>query len=377
MNRTSLLAAAAALHLLWPAHAAAQQATAPAAAPPEHGPASWPRALQTENGTVVVYQPQYEKLEGVTLTGRAAASWEAKGKAPIFGVFWFQSKVQIDKGAGTVDLETFDVTKVRFPNSTPETEKRAAAFLTAEIPKWDLSGSLDELTAALAASELEAKTIQGIKATPPKIIVSKEPAVLLLYDGAPIVRKLEGSTLERVVNTPMLVLRDPGNSRLYLTNGEVWFEAADPKGPWSPVSSPSPAVKAWFDQNPPPKDPEAEAAKAAAPPKAGPPEPAPKILVATEPTELVVFDGNPNYVPVTGESDLLYADNCDGKVLVHVPTGETFLLVSGRRCARISCRRPSPASRPGRWRPPSAPSWPAPRRPRTRSPTRRSRRPPR
>lgn len=361
MHRPTLLAAATALALAWPARPAAQESqaspppppapaapatTAPAAGAPEHGAASWPRALPTENGTVVVYQPQFEKLEGVKLTGRAAVSWEAKEKEPIFGVFWFESKVQIDKAADLVEFETFKVTKVRFPNSTPPAEKRAADFLTKEIPNWNLDASLAELTAALAASDLEARTIKGIKAVPPKIIVSREPAVLVLYDGAPIVRKLEGSSLERVVNTPMLVLRDPGNARLYLTNGEIWFEAADPKGPWSPVSGPSPAVADWFARNPPPKDPEAEQAKAAAPPKAGAPEPAPKILVATEPTELLVFDGAPNYVPVTGESDLLIADNCDGNVLVHVPTGETFLLVAGRWFKAKSLDGPWSAVRP-------------------------------
>jgi len=49
--------------------------------------AKWPRALELENATVVVYQPQLEKLSGVTLSGRAAFSWEAEGAAPVFGVF--------------------------------------------------------------------------------------------------------------------------------------------------------------------------------------------------------------------------------------------------------------------------------------------------
>jgi len=52
--------------------------------------------------------------------------------------------------------------------------------------------------------------------------------------------------------------------------------------------------------------------------------------VATEPTELITFDGAPNYVPVGEAADLLYADNSDGQVLLLVPTNESYVLVSGR-----------------------------------------------
>jgi hypothetical protein len=53
-------------------------------------------------------------------------------------------------------------------------------------------------------------------------------------------------------------------------------------------------------------------------------------VVATQPTELIVFDGKPSFVPVGKDGNLLYADNTDGRVLVHVPTSESFVLVSGR-----------------------------------------------
>jgi len=71
--------------------------------------AKWPRALELENATVVVYQPQLEKLSGVTLSGRAAFSWEAEGAAPVFGVFWSDARV------------------LRLPNADPAQEQAVEA----------------------------------------------------------------------------------------------------------------------------------------------------------------------------------------------------------------------------------------------------------
>jgi hypothetical protein len=101
-------------------------------------------------------------------------------------------------------------------------------------------------------------------------------------------------------------------------------------GPWQYAGSPSAAVKEFIEKNPAPPPAAAEGAgtpAAAAAEKSATP---PRILVATEPTELFVFDGAPNYSPVGEAGDLLYADNTDGKVLLHVPTNESYVLVSGR-----------------------------------------------
>ena len=60
--------------------------------------ADWPQELTGKKGTIVVYQPQPEKLVGNILTGRAAMSLELKDNVePIFGVFWFSSKIETDR----------------------------------------------------------------------------------------------------------------------------------------------------------------------------------------------------------------------------------------------------------------------------------------
>jgi hypothetical protein len=257
MTRRHLLVLAATLPLLAPS---AGRTADPAPAPPAAGapgasasvvePGNWPRSLQLDSGVVVVYQPQLEKLEGVTLSARAAISWEPKGKPPAFGVFWFTAQLQIDKEESTADLETFKVTKIRFPNITKEQEAGGIKLLEAELPKWDLSLTLDELQAALAAGQRETQGETRLQVKPPRLLFSRDPAVLLLYDGKPVVRTLTGTSLERVVNTQLFVVKDPAVGRFYLSGGQFWYEATDPMGPWSYAGSPSPAVKDFVAKNP-------------------------------------------------------------------------------------------------------------------------------
>ena len=57
--------------------------------------------------------------------------------------------------------------------------------------------------------------------------------------------------------------------------------------------------------------------------------PVPAIVVATEPTELIVTQGEPNYSPLDG-TQLLYASNTTGHVFKHLADQRTYVLVAGR-----------------------------------------------
>ena len=55
--------------------------------------------------------------------------------------------------------------------------------------------------------------------------------------------------------------------------------------------------------------------------------PVPAIVVATEPTELIVTQGEPNYSPIDG-TQLLYASNTTGHVFKYLADQRTYVLVS-------------------------------------------------
>jgi hypothetical protein len=292
---------------------------------------SWPRAIAVENGSVEIFQPQIESFQGDQLAARAAVAWTPQGKPPAFGVVWVDARVSIDKVAGDVGLEDVKVKRVRFGNLSKEQEQQGRALLEREIPTWDLHLPILELQASIAVNEQEIQASEALDFTPPRMVFSQEPAVLLVFDGAPIERPVDGTELRRAVNTPMLVLFDPATRRHYLSGGKFWYEAPAATGPYSPVAAPSPAVRAFFDRNPPPPiELEGNAEEQAAEKALLEPPTPPRIVVATAPTELFVFDGAPQYRPVGDDAYLLYVANTQGHVLVDVLTGETYVLASGR-----------------------------------------------
>ncbi len=281
----------------------------------------WPRRIDSAAGTIVVYEPQPEALQGSTLSGRAAFSLTPNGKTePIFGAFWFTSNVNIDRDQRVVQVLGVKVARLRLPDATENDEQHFAADIEREAPKWDLSLSLDGLTAALAQVQDERKASDDLQAAPPKILVASQPTVLVVLDGQPIRKPIENSGIESVVNTPYPLFFDPTAQRYYLTNGAIWYQTADLlAGPWEVIPKPPPEVAAVVlrgdkeDQSaPPPSD-----------------SPPPAILVVTEPTELLVTNGVPNFAPLNG-TQLLYVTNSEDNIFRDVASQKLFIVLAGR-----------------------------------------------
>ena len=294
----------------------AMAAALAAAAPARADDPSWPRQLDSPSGSIVIYQPQPEDLSGDVLTGRAAFSLQKNGDAdPTFGVLWFTEHVEIDRDSSTVTVRDLDVTKVRLPSITAAEASRYEKIVEAEAVQWDLSESLEELQAGLAATERERASVTDLRNTPPRIIFAFERAILVAYDGAPTLEPIEGSSLERVANTPYAVVFDPSSRDYYLNGANLWYTARNPLGPWTDTLRVPAAVRAIV-----PPD------TSAAAQVQGPP---PLVLTATDPTELISTDGPPRYAPLVGD-ELLYVTNTESDVLREVSSQALYVLLAGR-----------------------------------------------
>ncbi len=273
----------------------------------------WPQQIDAPEGTIVIYQPQPEKLTGNVLTGRAAISLELKGKPePIFGAFWFTARIDT-QDADTAVVRDVKVTEVRWPDSADKDEARFTEAVQNGVPKAGYEISRERLSASLATAQREQRSLANLKNDPPKIVFSEELAVLLLYDGEPRFQAIENSPYERALNTPFAVARNQKSRRVYLSSGSLWYQASDPKGPFTLTPSP-PADR--VKMLPKPED-------------ATAPRTAPKIVVATTPTELVSTDGKPNWKSLTG-GKLLYVDNTETAWLRDTSDEQMYLLLSGR-----------------------------------------------
>jgi len=68
--------------------------------------------------------------------------------------------------------------------------------------------------------------------TVPRIFFAEAPALLIQIDGEPVYRHVEGTTLDRVVNSQAVIVRDPAGIH-YLKVLDGWMEAYGLRGQWS------------------------------------------------------------------------------------------------------------------------------------------------
>ncbi len=293
-----------------------------AADAPAAGGAEWPREIDTPDGKIVLYQPQPETFKGDRLTARAAVSVTPKDATePVFGAVWFDARVSTDRDARTVTILSMEIPRVKFLDASADQEGKLAGTLKNRLPSADLTFSLDHLLAGIALAEKEEIAENSIATAPPKIIFSTTPAVLVVLDGKPELRPVEKTKLMRVVNTPFTILLDPDTKAYYLKGGDRWYTATDIMGSWAVSANVPAAVAAAV-----PSESGADTAGETAP---TPPSPAPRIIVATEPTELIVSNGDPTWTPIEG-NQLLYLGNSESDVFMEIGSQQYYVLLAGR-----------------------------------------------
>ena len=329
------------LGLMWAPHALAQVPGpgSPRASPPDQAgpnsptiPPDWPKVVKAGKATISVYLPQVDSWDGHRLEVHAAVSIAAsEGAAPVFGVMEATWETQVDKGPRTVTLDGLRIARVRFPSATDQ-EATFQKLLDQYVPKQVRTLELDRLEAALAAIEARAKgERKPLRSDPPRIVFSATPAILILIDGPAAYRPIPATLYARVINTRPLVLRD-GAGTHYLRLFDGWMTASALGGPWSVAQRP-PADLTLIMQmvaktteidrlaGGDPNDLTSQPSLAKGP--------VPTVLVATEPTELIVTQGAPTYTPIDG-TQLLYVPNTTGHVFKHLGDQQAYVLISGR-----------------------------------------------
>ena len=275
---------------------------------------NWPQEIETENGTtVIVYQPQIEEFSGYTMAGRAAVSVKTptSGNVPVFGAIWFNAKLDTDRDTRTATIRNVDVTDVRFADASDEQRGALATLIEDQLRQSYFTFSVDELLADL--EEREAGTSgPELKHTPPKIILSTTPALLVSIDGDPILQKIDGSNYQRVVNSPFLIVKDGSSHYLYI-GSNAWYKSKDIEGPWERTKRVPNDIEKLVE---PSEDDDSGVDEV-------------KIIIATEATELIVSDGEPSWAPVEG-MNLLYMDNTDSNAFLELSTQSYYVLLSGR-----------------------------------------------
>ncbi|MGH2571741.1 MAG: hypothetical protein ACRDGR_10970, partial [bacterium] len=282
----------------------------------------WPVEMDTKKGKVVLYQPQLDTFEGNSFTGRAAVSVTPKKKEPVFGVAWFEATCETDRQEREVKLDKVAVPRVRFPDATPEQEKELSEFLAKELSSWDLTLSLDALLATLEEAEGKRATSENLGTTAPKILFVSHLAMLVTFDGEPKLAPIPDSEMQYVANSPQPIVFDPESKVYYLSVDEHFMAAKDPLDEWKVAKRIPKEVQKLAERR-------EEAAPKETKKEDSEDVPPPEVIVAQEPTELIVTDGEPEFAPIAG-SELLYMTNTDSDVFLEVATGLHYLPLAGR-----------------------------------------------
>jgi hypothetical protein len=320
MRIVAIAVVACASALLVTPGAVARQSQARSAAASDE--AAWPREARRGDVTVLMYQPQVERLSQTDVEARAAVQITTSGREPAFGAIWLTAEVDVDRDARIVTFRSVRIPRVRVVDASETDSTALARALEEEILRWNLEMDLDRFIPLLELAEHDDVADAGLRHDPPRIVFASEPSTLVVLDGPARLQPLSTSSgaaprkLERVVNTPALIVFDAERKTYYLAGtGDLWYSAGDVAGPYAPAKSVPPAIASLA--------PKAEATDGRA---AGNP---PQVIVATEPTELIVIAGKPQYAPI-GEVDLLAMSNADADIIVTIGTRAHYVLLSGR-----------------------------------------------
>ncbi len=288
----------------------------------------WPKKTQADGDTLTIYQPQVERWQGNALAARAAVAVETPAApVPTYGTVEFTARTEVDKSAGMVTLADFRVTKASFPVAGGKSSQYVAALRSFASNRQPMTIALERLEADLSVTQaISGVESQPIDDTPPRIIVSEMPALLVLVDGKPVLRQLAGTDFLRVINTRALILLDNSSGRYFLNTVDHWFEARDIQGPWRPLIFDRPRLDAAKTIAEKTRQvslmSNADAKKAFG-------DAIPTIYVSLKPASLVVLSGQPKMQPIAN-TQLLEVSNTTSDLFLYTGDQKYYVRLTGR-----------------------------------------------
>jgi hypothetical protein len=313
---------------LSPAVLAQPNPNAGEAAPTDQG---WPRKFNSGANSFSVYQPEIEQWQGNRIEARAAvAVAEEQSKQTAYGVIWFAARTEIDKINRLVTMTDIRVTRVSFPTAGDKANLYQS-LLQQQVPKAGQVIALDRLLADLSMAQADDENSgYQLKNDPPRILFSTRPAILILMDGAPVLRPIKDTRLERVINTRALIVRDDSNGRFYMHLMDGWVESPAATGPWMVAETTSPDLNIALRMASDSKQVDLlDGSTARSTNKPSLKTSGPIVYTSTEPAELIQTQGDPQVAPIEG-TQLVYVVNTENDIFIDASTQNHYVLISGR-----------------------------------------------
>ncbi len=301
----------------------ALQDSRPAAAsrPTDQG---WPRSYTDGTATLVLYQPQVDDWAGfATLNARFAAELiPSKGAQPQWGVVTVEAQTRVDLKSRTVAFSNWKITGMRYAGAQNRSQLTGWQNLTRKLlPQYPTVVAIERILSYMDKGKLKVGET-AVRLEPPPILVSTQPAFLVIIDGPPIAVDLENTKLQKIVNTNWDLFLDKEAKRYYLRKDRSWLSAKQLTGQWTPVTN-LPKSFAGFPDNALYKD----IRQAAAHPEKDVTRSV--VFVVDKPQELIVIAGEPSLQQIPG-THLMWVNNTESDLFFQKDTQKFFFLSSGR-----------------------------------------------
>ncbi len=283
----------------------------------------WPREIKNPKGKLVIYQPQIDEWPDYKLVkARSAIAFAPKGTDnPKLGIIEMQGRTAVDFESRLVKLTRVEITGGNFPGLDKTQTEKTLTELRALLKTDELrSLNLDRMLVSLERSGVHNV---DVKNDPPKIFFSNKPAVLVIFDGKPILSPIKDSDLKFVVNTNWDLFYLEKTKMAYLRNEKSWMQAPVLEGPYIPVEKLPDEFKKL------PKDENWKEVKENVPGKKIKAEEAPVVFVSEEPAEMILTTGAPSYQPIP-QTNLVWVNNTESDLIFSPADGYYYYLVSGR-----------------------------------------------
>jgi hypothetical protein len=289
----------------------------------------WPRTFEQPSGKLVLFQPHVDSWDS-GIVWRQAFQLTPAGRPMAIGAASFQGTTSTNTETHIITVTATQVTGTYFPG-LDEAASRPLVTLLSSLAPPTFDMSLELLVDYMRTPGSMRRSTSA--ASPPVMLVSYSPAVLLRLKGQPVLTPVPKTRLNSVTNTSWPLFEDSANGHFYLLANYLWLRAPRLEGPWQrvtrlpedfrhlPAGDRFMAVRK-FVPPPPVRDPTV-----------------PEVLYATSSVAMILFDGPPAFAPIAG-TQLERATNTKSPVFRSKPAETYYCLVVGRWFSAPSLKGP-------------------------------------
>ncbi|WP_066631685.1 hypothetical protein [Labilibacter marinus] len=265
--------------------------------------------------------PEFKTMEDGRLEMSSAFMVTEKGTSnEWFGTFWADFNFNEGNAHTSYNTSSWKVSDVRLGEEFSANELKEVERILYHTLRKDFAtiskNSVDDTNRISNHDKAMAFNNEA-----PLIIYSNLPSALVVIDGNPFYEELD-KRYTKISNANAFVIKDNKKDIYYLLGGGLWFSSEQVMDGWEYQEKVPKRITKVLQEHA--NDLYESMNKEEVQKKI-----IPKIIVTSEPSELISTNGKPEYI-VIPEANLIYAENTNADLFRDITTNKFYSLFSGR-----------------------------------------------